>query len=164
MSLWTKSYGVTNQMKPLWRNFCMVLFIPSDQLHSFLRIFLFGHSWERKGNMECQHAPCRFHLITARLAMLFIGPWNLWNYLWHKHLFKSFFFVSFILLLVLTHLTYKLKLITMKFWKLSMSLIFDQLHFVYSNGSNFEWRVLRQQIFVLTKHKAQDPYLDDSFY
>ena len=151
-------------MKPLWRNFCMVLFIPSDQLHSFLRIFLFGHSWERKGNMERQHAPCRFHLTTARLAMLFIGPWNLWNYLWHKHIFKSFFFVSFILLLVLTHLTYKLKWITMKLWKLSIGLIYDQLHFVYSNSSNFGWRVLRQQIFVLTKHKAQDPYLDDSFY
>ena len=90
--------------------------------------------------------------------------WNLWNYLWHKHIFKSFFFVSFILLLVLTHLTYKLKLITMKFWKLSIGLIYDQLHFVYSNSSNFGWRVLRQQIFVLRKHKAQDPYLDDSFY
>ena len=64
--------------------------------------------------------------------------------------------MSFILLLVLMHLTYKLKLITMKVWKLSIGLIFDQLHFVYSNSSNFEWRVLRQQIFVLTKHKAQD--------
>lgn len=51
----------------------MVTFIPLDQLHSFLRIFLFGHSWQLKGNMERQHAPCRFHLTTARLAMLFIG-------------------------------------------------------------------------------------------
>ena len=50
----------------------------------------------------------------------------------------SQFFVSFILLLVLMHLTYKLKLITMKVWKLSIGLIFDQLHFVYSNSSNFE--------------------------
>lgn len=58
----------------------------------------------------------------------------------------------------------KFKSITMKFWKLSIGLIFDQLHFAYSNSSNFERRVLRQQIFVLTKHKAQDPYLDDSFY
>ena len=55
----------------------MVLFIPSDQLHSFLRIFLFGHSWERKGNMERPNAPRRFHLTTARLAMWFIGLWNL---------------------------------------------------------------------------------------
>ena len=55
----------------------MVPFIPLDQLHSFLRIFLFGHSWERKGKMERPHAPRRFHLATARLAMLFIGLWNL---------------------------------------------------------------------------------------
>ena len=52
----------------------------------------------------------------------------------------------------------------MKFWKLSIGLIFDQLHFAYPNSSNFERRILRQQIFVSTKHKAQDPYLDDSFY
>lgn len=55
----------------------MMPFIPSDQLHSFLRIFLFGHSRERKGNMEHPHAPRRFHLTTARLDMLFIGLWNL---------------------------------------------------------------------------------------
>ena len=30
LSLWTKSYGVTIQMKSLWQYFCRVLFVLED--------------------------------------------------------------------------------------------------------------------------------------
>ena len=53
LSLWTKSFGVTIQMKPRQQYFHMVLFIFkffSKRNLRFVLNFNFGHSWERKGS------------------------------------------------------------------------------------------------------------------
>ena len=44
LSLWTKSYGVTIQMKPLNLYFHMVLLV--YEIWDFLLNFVFGHLWQ----------------------------------------------------------------------------------------------------------------------
>ena len=46
LSLWTKSYGVTIQMKPLNLYFHMVLLV--YEIWGFLSNFVFGHLWQWK--------------------------------------------------------------------------------------------------------------------